>query len=175
MIGWWLGRWPWLVIRRKGGRLGKTSRVVSLAGWSHLGQLEVGEHVYIGPDARLFALGGITIGTGSIIGPRLTIYTSNHDFFTAATIPYSNQTVSKKPVTVGQGCWLGDGVMLLPGATLGDHCLVGAGAVVRGSFPPGAILTGNPATITGQLGDDQLAAKREALARGRFHVGGGAS
>lgn len=175
MIGSWFGRWPRLVIRLKGGRLGTTSRVVSLAGWSHLGQLEIGEHVCIGSGARLFALGGITIGTGSIIAPGLTIYTSNHDFFTAATIPYFNETVSKKPCTVGQGCWLGDGVMLLPGATLGDHCLVGAGAVVRGSFPPGAILTGHPATITGQLTDEELTTKREALARGRFHVGGGAS
>lgn len=170
MIGSWFGRWPRLVISRKGGRLGATSRVVSLAGWSHLGQLEVGEHVYIGPHARLFALGGITIGTGSIIGPGVTIYTSNHDFFSSKTIPYSNATVSKKPVTVGQGCWIGDSVMLLPGVKLGDHCLVGAGAVVRGSFPPGSILTGNPAQATGHLSEQQLVGKRQLLDDGNFYL-----
>lgn len=170
MIGAWFGRWPRLVIRRKGGRLGATSRVVSLAGWSHLGRVEIGEYVYIGPGARLFALGGISIGDGTIIGPRATVYTSNHNFFSTETVPYANTTVSVKPVDVGKGCWLGDSVMLLPGVTLGDHCLVGAGSVVRGIFPPGTILSGNPARATSALSEEQIATKCKLLADGKFYM-----
>ncbi|GHB24552.1 hypothetical protein GCM10007094_10750 [Pseudovibrio japonicus] len=167
-----IGRWPRLAIRRKGGKISTTSRIVSLNAWSWLNRLEIGDHVYIGPSARLFALGGITIDEGSIAGPNLTIYTSNHDFFGTATIPYSNETISKKNVAVGKGCWLGDSVILLPGTELGDHCLVGAGSVVRGTFPAGSILLGNPAKVVKTLSKIQLAAKHDGLARGAFLLAG---
>lgn len=172
MLRSWLGRWPRIVIRRKGGEIAASSRVVSLSGWSHLSSLRIEDHVYIGPEARIFALGGVEIGAGSIIGPRLTVYSSNHDFFSAESIPYSNSTVRTKRVVVGKGCWLGDSVMLLPGVTLGDHCLVGAGTVVRGDHPAGSILGGNPAKVVGSLSDAQLTAKYTALTNRRFHIGG---
>lgn len=165
-----IGRWPRLVISRKGGELGSTSRIVSLAGWSHLGHLKIDEYVYIGPSARLFALGGISIGSGTIIGPRLTVYTSNHDFFSSETIPYSNTSARNKPVNVGKGCWFGDSVMLLPGATLGDHCLVGAGSVVRGSFPAGTIISGNPALAISTLSEEQIDIKYRLLAERKFYL-----
>lgn len=56
-------------------------------------------------------------------------------------------TLSRKTVAIGRGCWLGDSVMLMPGTHLGDHCLVGAGAVVRGTFAAGSVLLGNPAKV----------------------------
>lgn len=172
MIGLWLSRWPQFSIRRKGDQLGATRKVVSLASWSHLKPLVINEHVYIGPVAWLLALGGISIGTGSIIGRGLTVYSSNHDFFTGASIPNTNATASRKSVTLGQGCWLGDGVMLLLGTTFRDHCLVGAGSVVRGHVPSGSVLMGNLAKATRQLTEERLSAKYKAPTEERFHVAG---
>ena len=52
-------------------------------------------------------------------------------------------------VDVGRNCFIGARAMLLPGTALGDGCIVGAGAVVKGSFPPCSILAGNPARVVG--------------------------
>lgn len=170
MIAKIMARFPRLLLRIKGGRIGSSSRMGRLRSWSWIGKLTIGDHVHIGPDARLFAMGGITISDGTIAGPRLTIYTSNHNFYDTVTIPYANTTLIKKAVVVGRGCWLGDSVMLLAGTQLGDHCLVGAGAVVRGRFPAGSILMGNPATVVKVLDQDQLAQKQAALDAGQFLI-----
>lgn len=170
MIASLLGCWPRFVIRRKGGKLCVTSRVISLHGWSWLQRLEIGEHVYIGPGARLFCRGGVEIGDGTIIGPRLTIYTSNHNFQSCLSIPYDNDYASEVPVKIGRGCWLGDSCLILPGAEIEDHCLIGAGTVVRGYIPEGSVVTGNPGVVRKQLSVSTLEEKRKLLENQKYYL-----
>ena len=59
------------------------------------------------------------------------------------------------PVTIGRFTYLGFGVLILPGVTIGDHCLVGAGAVVARSMPAGSVIVGNPARILRALTQDE--------------------
>lgn len=54
-------------------------------------------------------------------------------------------------IEIGRNCFIGARAMLLPGTKLGDGCIVGANAVVKGSYPPGSVLAGNPARLLGSV------------------------
>lgn len=92
------------------------------------------------------AIERITIGKGTYIAPNVGIITANHDF--------DNLDVHDRaePVTLGKACWIGMNSVILPGVTLGDHTIVGAGSVVTKSFPDGnCVIAGNPAQIIRKL------------------------
>lgn len=85
-------------------------------------------------------IGKIAIGRGTYIAPNVGIITANH------SIGDLDEHEEPKPVTIGARCWIGMNSMILPGVTLGDHTVVGAGSVVTRSFPHGdCVVAGNPA------------------------------
>ncbi|PUE49067.1 hypothetical protein B9Z47_06070 [Limnohabitans sp. 2KL-1] len=108
--------------------------------------MHVGEYVYIGPGFTAHAFGGINIEDGVIIGPRLTIHTRNHRFEHAMSVPYDADYTLKK-VRIGRGTWIGDSVIILPGANIGQGCIIGAGSVVSGNIADFSIAVGNPAKV----------------------------
>ena len=87
--------------------------------------------------------GGLTIGDRTIIGPYTMIHTANHEMNTDRPIPEQGWTLG--PVVLGADCWIGMGVCILPGVTVGDGCVVGAGSVVTRDVEPYSIVVGNPA------------------------------
>ncbi|GIQ80928.1 hypothetical protein KIPB_001808 [Kipferlia bialata] len=60
-----------------------------------------------------------------------------------------------KPVTIGNRVWLGMGAQILPGVTIGDDCVVGAGSVVTRDIPPGCVVAGVPARVIRHVGDEE--------------------
>ena len=87
--------------------------------------------------------GGLQIGDRTIVGPYAMIHTANHEL--APGRPIVEQGWTERPVEIGAHCWLGMGVCILPGARLGDGCVVGAGSVVAGELESNSIAVGNPA------------------------------
>ena len=83
----------------------------------------------------------ITIGAMVTIGPHVFITTGNHQ--TSNLTPYS------KAIEIGDGVFVGARAVILPGIKIGEHSIVGAGAVVAKDVPPYAIVAGNPAKIIG--------------------------
>lgn len=82
----------------------------------------------------------IHIGNGIHISPNVQIYTRNHN------LQNVNLVDEIEDVYIGDDCWLGANCIILPGVKLGDHVVVGAGAVVTKSFPEGwCVIAGNPA------------------------------
>ena len=63
------------------------------------------------------------------------------------------------PVSVGKNCFIGARALILPGTTIGDNCIVGGGAVVKGTYPDGSIICGNPAKVVGSI--DEFLKKHE--------------
>ena len=86
--------------------------------------------------------GRISIGKGTYIAPNVGIITSNHK------LDNLDEHEAARDVAFGQKCWIGMNAVILPGVTLGDKTIVGAGSVVTKSFLEGnCVIVGNPAKI----------------------------
>jgi maltose O-acetyltransferase len=102
--------------------------------------------VYIGPHAYWSAKGGIQIGHNVIIGPKSVLWSYNHDYQSELSIPYGGEDIFRK-ISIEDNVWLGLGVMILPGVTIGEGAVVAAGSVVTKDVPACAVVGGNPARI----------------------------
>ena len=113
-----------------------------------LGNISIGDHVWIGHRCYLEGMGGITIGTGTIVGNGTEIISANHNFRgeDMQEVPYDKRFITKK-VTIGENVWFGMRALVLPGVTIGEGAIVGAGSVVTKDVPPLAIVGGNPAKV----------------------------
>jgi acetyltransferase-like isoleucine patch superfamily enzyme len=112
-------------------------------------RISIGNDVYIGPHAWIDAQGSVTIGEGTIIGPRLKIYSASHNYRSEDMLPY-DEVVIAGPVVIGVNTWIGGDVLIVPGVSIGEGCVVGAGAVVTRDHPSCTILGGNPARKIGE-------------------------
>ena len=115
-------------------------------------KLKLGNNISINRGTIINAGGGIEIGDDVLIGPDVIIYSQNHcyeDRF--KTI--AEQGYSFKSTKIGSNVWLGARVIVLPGVTLGNNIVVGAGSVVTKSVGDNALVVGNPARIIKKLYD----------------------
>ena len=106
--------------------------------------LEVGNDVCIHAFTYIFAVGGVKIGNGAMISSNCSITTTTHP--TDSTKRFAEDGITK-PVIIGKNAWLGMGAVVLPGITIGDDSIVGAGSVVTKDVPPKSIVVGNPAKV----------------------------
>lgn len=109
--------------------------------------LTLGKGVFINMGCRFQDAGGITIGDGSLIGHGCTLTTLNH-----AVDPDRRADMQPAPVVIGKKVWFGASVTVVPGVTIGDGSIVGAGAVVTRYVPPNTIVAGVPARVIGTTG-----------------------
>jgi maltose O-acetyltransferase len=112
--------------------------------------VDYGTHVRIG--ARSFAnyglvaldVAAITIGDDVQIGPGVQLLTPTHP---VEAEPRRQKWEAAEPITIGDNVWLGGGVIVLPGVTIGADTVVGAGSVVTRDLPAGVVAVGNPARV----------------------------
>lgn len=104
--------------------------------------LRIGDS-FINVGVGLFAKGGIIIGDGVAIAPRVTILTGTHDL--GGHKRRATNPASFRPVTIGDGCWIGAGVIIQPGVTVGAGCVIAAGSVVTSDCSPDGLYAGVPA------------------------------
>lgn len=117
----------------------------------------------IGPGAIVDATRNVEIGDGTVIAPRVKIFTRSHNYDAQdlTSLPFDNR-MHVAPVVIGRYVWIADSVIILPGVTIGDGAVIGAGAVVAKSIPPYTVVAGNPAQIIKRRNSkrfDELAAK----------------
>lgn len=114
---------------------------------SHSGQgcIRLGAGTYIGPYTCLSGR-DIEIGRDCMIASHSGIYSNNHGF-ERTDIPMSQQPYTYKPIVIGDDCWLGTGVKVLAGVTIGKGSIIGAGSVVSKDIPPYSIAVGVPAKV----------------------------
>jgi acetyltransferase-like isoleucine patch superfamily enzyme len=117
------------------------------------GQVEVGEHTWIGPNTLLDGSGGVRIGSWCSIGAGAQIY--SHDSALAA-LSGGAEAYQRAPTVVGDRCWIGGGAVITMGVTIGARCLVRPLSYVDQDLPEGSIAAGNPARVVGRaaVGDD---------------------
>ena len=104
--------------------------------------ISLGRGVFLNYGCVLLDVAAITIGEGCQIGPGVQIYAADHPRDSALR---RLGLESGRPVLIGANVWIGGGAILLPGITVGDDAVIGAGSVVTRDVPAGATVAGNPA------------------------------
>ena len=110
----------------------------------HYGQLYIGDGTHIGDNAIIDVSDNVTIGNEVAIGPNCTVYTHDHNYTNTAVAAWKGGII-KNPVIIKDGAWIGSGVTLLPGVTIGERAVIAAGSMVTKSVPPNTIWGGVPA------------------------------
>ena len=101
---------------------------------------KLGKNVFINAGCQFQDQGGITIGDGTLVGPKTVIATLNHH-----QNPEKRANLIPKPVKIGCNVWIGANVTILPGVTIGDGAIIAAGAVVNRDVKANTIAGGVPA------------------------------
>lgn len=142
-----MARWEkYRLSKLKFKHLGNNVRILRGFRLGHTYNLTINDNVMIGENAFINAHGGVDIGSKTVTGPDLMIFSVNHIFNSSETLPYDNKLEFKK-VIIGENCWIGGRVFICPGVELGEGCVVAAGSVVTKKFPPLSVIAGNPARI----------------------------
>jgi acetyltransferase-like isoleucine patch superfamily enzyme len=108
------------------------------------GFVEIGEDCSVNAYSVLYGGGGLKIGNGVRIAAHTVIVPSNHKFADAGR-PIREQGLSLEGIVIEDDVWIGAGVKILDGVTLGKGSVIGAGAVVTRSVAPNAVVGGVPA------------------------------
>jgi maltose O-acetyltransferase len=116
--------------------------------------LTIGHGVAIPRGVTLDGRGRLTLGDHVLIGFDTTILTHTHRS-DRLDVPVQHQGMYDAPVTIGNMAWLGTRTIVLPGVTIGDGAIIGAGSVVTHDVPPYAIVGGVPARFIRQRDDDR--------------------
>jgi acetyltransferase-like isoleucine patch superfamily enzyme len=111
--------------------------------------VSIGDRCVIGRGNHVVGHLGIEVGDDVYTGPGVYVTDQNHAW-TDRQLPIGQQAAPEQPVTIGAGSWLGTGVVVLPGVTIGHHVAVGAGSVVSRDLPDHAVAVGNPARLVGE-------------------------
>jgi len=124
-------------------KLGKSVIIKSGLKVSRPRKITIHDNVSIHNNCTLQAQARITIGKNSLIAANCTIVTANHDVTKRGV--EAMHAIERKAVNIGEGCWLGVNVVILPGVTIGNNAVIAAGSVVTRDMPENMICMGTPA------------------------------
>jgi maltose O-acetyltransferase len=106
--------------------------------------IRIGADAFLNFNCVILDVMRVTIGAGTQIGPAVQIYAADHPRDPA--VRRSGKEFGR-PVRIGSNVWIGGGAIILPGVSVGDDAIVGAGSVVTRDVPQGATVFGNPARV----------------------------
>lgn len=112
-----------------------------------------GKNVYVNFNLTLVDDTHIYVGDYTMIGPNVTIATAGHPL-----LPDLREKGYQynKSVRIGNNCWLGAGVIVVPGITIGDNVVIGAGSIVTKDVPSNVVAVGNPCRILRNIDEEEI-------------------
>lgn len=111
-------------------------------------QTTIGARTFINWGLICLDVGRITIGDDVQIGPNVQLLTATHPLEAG---PRRDKWEGSAPIAIGDNVWLGGGVIVCPGVTIGPDTVVGAGSVVTKDLPAGVLALGSPARVVREL------------------------
>ena len=109
--------------------------------------IELGERVFFNFNCIVLDVCPIRIGSFTLFGPAVQIYTPMHPFNAALR----RQQEFGKPIEIGSDVWVGGGAIILPGVRIGSRAVIGAGSVVTRDVPDGMFAAGNPCRVIREI------------------------
>lgn len=121
--------------------------------------IRIGDNVSVNMNCTFVDCNTIDIGSDTLIASNVQLYTATHPVELAERLagnwePGSHHyrwNTYAKPIVIGRGCWLGGGVIVLPGVTIGDGTVIGAGSVVTHDIPSNVVAVGNPCRVLREI------------------------
>lgn len=136
------------LMRRILGKTGERFKIISPFFCDYGFNIEVGENFFANFNLVILDEARVTFGDNVFIAPNCAFYTAGHPLDVAqrnAGLEYS------LPIRVGNNVWIGGNVCVMPGVTIGDNTVIGAGSVVVHDIPAGVLAAGNPCRVIRQL------------------------
>lgn len=130
------------------GSMGRTATIVSPFWCDYGTNIHLGENFYANHGLIILDGAPVTFGDNVYIAPHCVISTAGHPI----DAPRRNEGLEYAlPITVGDDVWLGMGVMVCPGVTIGSNVVIGAGSVVTRDIPSGVVAVGNPCRVLREI------------------------
>ena len=139
------------MLKRLFGSVGENCYIESpyFANWGGH-HVHLGSNVYANAGLKLVDDTHIYIGDNTMLGHNVVLATAGHPIdpeLRGRGLQYN------LPVRIGKNCWLGAGVIVMPGITIGDNTVIGAGSVVTKDIPSGVVAVGNPCKVLREVGE----------------------
>lgn len=126
------------------GELGEGSRIMTPTTVVRGKNVKIGKRVVVMNNSLFMSAGGITIEDDVLVAANAQLISNNHDVEEHAIL-------TCKPIVLKRNCWIGVGATILPGVTVGENSIVGAGAVVTKDVEPNTVVGGIPAKLIKRL------------------------
>ena len=110
-------------------------------------KLTVGNNVFMGRNLTILCADSVVIEDDCLFGSFCFISDENHGMNPEVGVRYECQQISTNQVKIGKNCWIGEKAIILPGVTIGNNTIIGAGSVVTKDIPADSIAVGNPAKV----------------------------
>lgn len=108
----------------------------------------LGDNVFINFNCVVLDVMPVRIGSRTLLGPNVQLYTATHP------MNFKERALGlelAKPITIGEDVWVGGSVVICPGVSIGNRCVIGAGSVVTKDIPPDVFAAGNPCKVIRKL------------------------
>ena len=113
--------------------------------------IEIGDNFFANYNFVVLDVGKVRIGNNVQIAPNVSLYTAGHPLHPDSRNSGYEYGID---ITIGNNVWLGGNVCVMPGVTIGDNAVIGAGAVVTKDIPANAVAVGNPAKVVKMITEE---------------------
>lgn len=147
------------ILKNLFGRIGKNISVGNDFLCDYGCNIELGDNISINMRCTFVDCNKISIGNNVLIASNVQIYTATHPIEVSERLIANWKETDEKyfcqtyalPVTIEDNCWIGGGVIILPGITIGKGSVIGAGSVVTKDIPPNSLAVGNPCRVIREI------------------------
>lgn len=150
------------ILKELFGEIGSESTVALPFICDYGRNIYIGNNVSVNMNCTFVDCNKIMIGNDVLIASNVQLYTAAHPAAFAERYVQDSETKQllrrtyALPIKIGNGCWLGGGVIVLPGITIGDHSVIGAGSVVTKDIPADSLAAGNPCRVIRKLNVEKI-------------------
>lgn len=102
------------------------------------GKMQIGKNFGMSNGCVVTAYEHITIGDNVMLGPNVLIYDQDHDYRAEGGV--AAMKFKTAPIIIGNNVWIGANTLILRGTTIGDNCVIGGGAVIKGTYPSNSVI-----------------------------------